>query len=169
MYGDTTRTLVFDGLKEFVDENLSETVVSCFNDISVPLIPTDIINVCTIGKRDPNRARPRPVKLTLKEQTKRDQVFIFKSRLRYSENFANLRINKEERRDVRIKTAKLRQAGWTARKHGHRVKFAPDYVRIDGIAYGIFSLDSIPEIFTKRPNKVQPPPPPPPPPKTYAD
>ena len=159
MYGDTTRTLIFDGLKELVDENLIETVVNCINDISVPLIPTDIINVCRIGKHDQTRTRPRPVKVTLKEQTKRDQVFIFKSRLRYSENFANVRVNKEERRDIRIKAAKLRQAGLTARKLGRRVEFAPDYVRIDGIAYDIFSLDSIPEIFTKRPNKVQPPPP----------
>ena len=119
----------------------------------------DIASVYRLGKDDQNRTRLRPVKLTLKEQTKRNQVFIFKSRLRYSEDFVKVKINKEERRDARIRAAKLRQAGETARKLGHKVEFASDHIRIDGILYDTFSLDLIPEIFTKKRNKVQPPPP----------
>ena len=40
MYGDTTKTIIFDGLKELDDENLSETILNCIIDISVQLIPS---------------------------------------------------------------------------------------------------------------------------------
>ena len=70
------------------------------------------MSVYRIGEGDQNRIRPRPVKLTLKEQTKRDPVLIFKSGLHYSENLADIRINK----DARIKADKLRQAGADSKK-----------------------------------------------------
>ena len=77
--------------------------------MEIPIIQADIENVYRIGKFDRNRSRPRPVKLVLFEQTVRDQIFLFKSRLRFSELYKDVRVNKEAPKDVRIKIAKCKQ------------------------------------------------------------
>ena len=137
------------------------TTLQCINEIGIPLTPEDIESVYRIGKFSAKRTRPRPVKLTFTDRTKRDQVFIFKARLRFSEEFRNVRINKEERKDLRIKAAKLRQAGESAKNMGYNVESRQDHIRIDGTKYNIHSLDNVPDIFMKEPNEVRPSPLPP--------
>ena len=66
------------------------------NDMEIPITLADIENVFRIRKPDRNRSRPTPVKLVLLDQTVRDQIFFFKSRLRFSELYKDVRINKEE-------------------------------------------------------------------------
>ena len=155
MYGDTSKTLIMDGLRESRHENLGEIMFHCFTEIGIPLDPSDIQEAVRIGKFNSNRKWPRPVKVTFKEQTKRDQIFIFKSRLRFSETFKDIRINEEQRKDIRIKSAKLRQAGLTAKKMGCKVESLPGQVRIDGIEYNTLTLDSIPSIFMREANKTE--------------
>ena len=115
MYGDSTRALIIDGIHETRGENLGEIILHCINDIGVKLAHDDIEEVFRIGKRDTSRQWPRPIKLVLKDQLIRDQIFIFKARLRFSHVFKNVRVNKEQRKDVRIKIAKLRQASQAAK------------------------------------------------------
>ena len=155
MYGDTTKTLIIDGLKETRHENLGEIIFQCITEIGFPLDPSDIIEVIRIGRFSSNRKWPRPVKVTFRDQTKRDQTFIFKSRLRFSESFKDARINKEQRKDIRIKAAKLRQAGMTARKMGCKVESIPGQVTIDGIEYNTLTLNSIPSIYMQEANKTR--------------
>ena len=157
MYGDTKKTLILDGVQE-IEQNLEELMIRCAREIGIPLTPADIDSSYRIGKYNPKKDRPRPVKITLKDQTKRDQIFIFKARLRFSEDLKNIRINREERRDNRIKIAKLRQAGETARKMGYRVETGVGRIRIDGVEYNTFTLDTIPDIFMREANEVRTPP-----------
>ena len=66
-------------------------------------------NVTRIGKPDKNRKFPRPIKVTLKDKSIREQILFFKSRLNQSRIYKEVRIHKEERKDVRVRFAKLRQ------------------------------------------------------------
>ena len=125
MYGDTTKSVILDGIREDQNESLRDIARDCINDIGIPITQADIENVFRIGKPDNSRSRPRPVKLVLGDQTVRDQIFHFKARLRFSELFKDIRINKEEPKDVRIRIAKLRQAGQSARTQGHKVETRP--------------------------------------------
>ena len=155
MYGDTSRSLIIDGLYETRHENLGEILLHCINDVGVYLGPDDIEDAFRIGKNYQNRKWPRPVKLILRYQTKRDQIFIFKARLRFSTNFRDVRVNKEQRRDVRVKVAKLRQAGLTAKKMGYAVNFKQGEISIDGRLYSTQTLNEIPDIFMSEANRVK--------------
>ena len=156
IYGDTTKTVIIDGLVEDKQENLGEIITRCVNEIGIPLTLPDIDNVFRIGRFNPNRDRPRPVKVTLRDRTKRDQIFIFKARLRFTEEFKDLRVNKEQRKDIRVKAAKMRQAGEAAKKMGYKVEARPGQIKINGIEYN--SIDSIPEVFMAEANEIRNPP-----------
>ena len=151
MYGDTTRSLIIDGMKETRHENLGEKILHCINDIGVHLAPNDIESVFRIGKNDTNRQWPRPIKLVLKDQTKR-------ARLRFTNSFRDVRVNAERRRDVRVRAAKLRQAGQTAQKMGHKVETRLGEIRIDGKRYDTLSLNDIPSDFMTEANSIKNPP-----------
>ena len=159
MYGDTTRTLIVDGIKENAKENLKQIMFRCINEIGVPVTPEDIVNAERIGRFSKSRKWPRPVKITLSDQTKRDQIYIFKRRLRFSVAFGALKINKEERKDVRVRAAKLRQAALKAISLGHKVETKVDgRIRIDNVEYNTLTLSSIPERFMTEANEIRQPP-----------
>ena len=160
MYGDTSRALIIDGIHETKHENLREIISHCVNEIGVQLAHDDIEDVFRIGKSDTSRQWPRPIKLILKDQTKRDQIFIFKARLRFSHVFKNARVNKEQRKDIRIGVAKLRQAGQAARRLGHVVEMrGQEEIKIDGITYNTYTLHEIPQEFMQDANQIKNPPP----------
>ena len=91
MYGDTTHTLIIDRIKENAQENLKQIMLHCINEIGVPVTPEDIVNVERIGRFSKNRKWPHQVKITLTDETKRDQIYIFKKRLRFSVAFGALK------------------------------------------------------------------------------
>ena len=78
MYGDNTKSLILDGIRESRQENLTEIIHHCINDINVPLRPDDIENAYRIGRFEEKQTRPRPVKVTFHDPTIRDQIFYFK-------------------------------------------------------------------------------------------
>ena len=90
MFGDVSRSLILDGIRESRQENLHEIVHHCINSIGIPLTMNDIESVVRIGAWTEDRKQPRPVKLILKEQTVRDQIFHFKLRLRHSHIFRSV-------------------------------------------------------------------------------
>ena len=159
MFGDTTRTLILDGINETPGENLGEISIRCMNDIGIPLNWDDIESVCRIGRPVKNRKWPRPVKLTLRDPSIRDQIFFFKSRFSLSTLFKSVRVHKEERKDLRVRAAKLRQAGLTAQNLGHLVEFRPNLITIDGVEFNTLSLQEIPAKFMEKANEVRKSPP----------
>ena len=128
------------------------------NDIGIPLNWDDIEDIYRIGKPDKKRKWPRPVKLTLKDPIIRDQIFFFKSRFSLSSLFKSVRVHKEERKDLRIRAAKLRQAGLSAMSQGHLVEFRPNHITIDEIEYNTLTLQDVPEKFMEKANEVRRPP-----------
>ena len=154
MYGDTSHTLILDGINEAPNKNLREISIRCMNDIAISLNWDDIEDVCRIGKINKNWKRPRPVKLTLKYPLIRDKIFYFKSRFSLSLLFKSVRVHKEERKDLRIKTAKLRQAGIAAQSQGHLVEFRPGFISIDGSEYNTLTLQDIPDKFMEKVNEI---------------
>ena len=156
MYGDTTRSVILDGLKVGQNEPLRDLVQDCINDMGIPITQADIENVYRIGKPDKNRPRPRPVKLVLVDQTVRDQIFLFKARLRFSDLYKEVSVNKEEPRDIRIKIAKLRQAGQSAKQMGYKVETKPGEVVINGVRFNMSNLEDIPLKFMTEANKSKP-------------
>ena len=67
-------------------------------------------------------------------------------------------MNKEERKDFRIRIVKLRQAGQLARKLGHEVDIKTGEICIDGRRYNAQTLEEVPKRFMERPNRVKSPP-----------
>ena len=80
---------------------------------------------------------------------KRDQIFIFKARLRYSPVFKGIKIHKEEHRELRVRGAILQQAATIARSMGHTVQARPSCIEIDGSEYTIENIEEIPSIFRR--------------------
>ena len=148
LFGDTSKTLIIDHIREKVQEDLVKIVLQCFREIHIDLVPADIVKIERIRVHEPNRRRPRPVKVTFAETGTRDQVFYFKSRLKYSDGFKEFKISKEEPRDIRVKRAKLRQAALIARNKGLDVFISYDFIKIEGTEYRLEHVDSIPAEFT---------------------
>ena len=92
MFGDTTHTLILDGIDETQHEDLRGILTRCMNDIGVPINWDDIEEVARIGKYDKNRKWP---KLILKNPSIRDQIFFFKSRLRFSNLVNTVRVSEK--------------------------------------------------------------------------
>ena len=148
LFGDTSKSIVIDHVRENITEELKKLVIRCFHDINIDVSEEDVTNVERIGAYNPKNRRPRPVKVTFKESGVRDQILYFKSRLRYSQFFKEFKISKEEPRDVRIKRAKLRQAALIAKNKGLDVFITFDFVRIEGVNYDIDNIDTVPAEFT---------------------
>ena len=130
-------------------------MLHCINDIEIQIGPNDIEKVHRIGKFDRNSKRPRPVKLVLRDQTKRDQILIFKRRFRNSNKFSDIMVNKEQRKDLRVKAAKLRQAALAAKNMGHEVEMFEEEIKIDGVKYSTFTLNHIPPEFMVEANQIK--------------
>ena len=159
LFGDTSKSLIIDNIRESIDEDLMKIILNCFRDINLDIKPHDVANIERIGQYVSEKARPRPVKVTFVEAGTRDQVLYFKSRLKYSRIFKEFKISKEEPREVRVKRAKLRQASLIAQNKGLDVFVTYDYIMIEGITYNLENVDDIPVDLTidRRPSRGSPP------------
>ena len=138
------RSIILSNIRERQGESLKLYVLDCVNEIGINLKPEDIEMVYRIGDEDEKRAWPRPVKCVFYDVVKRDQILYFKSRLRYSQVFKEVKINKEMHRELRVKSAILRHAALLARREGQYVFQKEDRVVIDGTGYTLDTTDDIP-------------------------
>ena len=146
------RSIILSNIKEHHGESLKLMVLDCVNDIGLNLKPEDIEMVYRIGDESEKRAWPRPVKCVLYDPLRRDQILYFKSRLCHSPVFKDVRINKEEHRELRIKNAMLRHAALIARREGRYVYQKEDHVVIDGTSYTHENIDDIPSRYRRNPD-----------------
>ena len=98
-----TSSSTTSGVSSHSNENVKEDDFYMYGDSTQSLI------LDGIGKLEGNRGHPRPIKLVLKDQTVRDQIYHFKLRLRHSSVFRGVMIHREERKDIRVRFAKLKQ------------------------------------------------------------
>ena len=146
------RSIILSGIREHHGENLKLIVLDCVNDIGLNLKPEDIEKVYRIGDDKEKRAWPRPVKCVLYDVLTRDQILYFKSRLQHSLVFREVKINREENKDLRIRIAMLRHAALVARREGRYVYQTPDRVVIDGTPYTLDTVYDIPSKYRRNPN-----------------
>ena len=150
--GRLNRSIILSNVREREGENLKLFVLDCVTEIGVSLKPEDIETVYRIGDESEKRAWPRPVKCVLYDVIQRDQILHFKSRLRYSHAFKEVKVNREEHKELRVKSAMLRHAALIARREGRYVFQKEDRVIIDGTAYTLETTDDIPHRYQRNPN-----------------
>ena len=143
------RTLIVNGVRESFMGNLKLVVKDFANNIGCGINVEEIENAYRIGPYNCKSKTPRPVKVIFKDPIKRDQIFLFKARLRFSGVFKGLKIHKVEHRELRVRGAILQQAATAAREMGHHVLARPGSINIDGCEYSIDCIDEIPAIFRK--------------------
>ena len=153
---DKNRSLIIDGIVEFPNENLKALSLHFINEMGVKLVPDDIVNVFRLEKPDRSRARPRPVKLVLKDALIRDQIYHFKTRLRKSKLFSTFKLSLDQEKDVRVRQGILKRAANTARAMGLEVFSSPNQIRIDGVEYDSMNVDKIPPIYLPDENPTIP-------------
>ena len=159
MFGDTQKTLIVDHIREYPNEKLLDVILNCVHDINIDLASDDIIRIERIGRFNPHKKWPRPVKVVFRDRTVRDQIYYFKSRLKHSEKFSVFKISKEKPRDMRVSRAKLRMAADIARYKGLDVYTGPESTRIEGTTYTPDNVDSIPMEYTVEGNSPKKSPP----------
>ena len=86
------RSLIIDGVLEYQYENLAALCLHFVRDMGIRIDPDDIEVAFRLGKPDRSKSRPRPVKLVLKSEVLRDQIFHFKLRLRKSKLYKSLQV-----------------------------------------------------------------------------
>ena len=158
------RSLIIDGVLENPFENLAALSFRFITDMGISVDPDDIKVAFRLGHPDPTKKRPRPVKLVLKNEIIRDQIFHFKRRLRHSKIFSSFQLSLDQDRDMRVKMGILKRAANNARALGLEVFSQPHQIKIDGIEYDTDHIKEIPNNYLKpdvNPRANVPPPLPP--------
>ena len=117
--------------------------------MGISIAPDDIDVAFRLGRPDPTKKRPRPVKLVLKNEIIRDQIFHFKLRLRQTKMFSSFQISLDQERDIRVKMGILKRAAKNARALGREVFSQPHQIKIDGVEYGVLHIKEIPNEYLK--------------------
>ena len=91
------------------------------------------------------------MKCVLYDMVRRDQIIYFKRRLRQSHVFSEVMINKEEHKDLRVKSAMLRHAALMARRDGKYVYQRPNMIVIDNTTYTLDTADCLPQQYKRNP------------------
>ena len=147
MFGDTTKTVIVDRVRERENENLRNVMLECFRDMHLNIEDKDIENVVRIGAYNKNKRWPRPVKISFVDSAARDQILYFKTRVKQTAFFSDFQFSKEEPKGIREKRTKLRHAAIKARQRGQDVVEHPDKIFINSIEYNLNQVDMIPTEF----------------------
>ena len=115
--------------------------------MGIKIDPDDIEVAFRLGKYDKSKPRPRPVKLVLKDEVLRDQVFLFKKRLRNTRLYKTFQISHDQEKERRVKMGILKRAATNARAQGREVYSTPYQIKIDGVEYDMTHIDSLPAIY----------------------
>ena len=139
------RSLIIDGVLENARENLAAICLNFVREMGIQIDPDDTEVAFRLGRHDPTKRRPRPVKLVLKHEIIRDQIFHFKLRLRMSKIFNSFQISLEK--EMRVKLGILKRAATNARAQGSEFFSSVYRIKIDGVEYDTEHVKDIPGIF----------------------
>ena len=131
------KNLVVDGLYESPVEDLRHIVVHMCHDMNVPISPEEIEEAKRIGPPDPTRRWPRPVRVIFSSEATRVRIYEDRNNVKQTTLFNNARINADEPKEVRVRRAKIRQAGELATQAGKAVRCTLSGIEIDGKAYTV--------------------------------
>ena len=118
------------------------------DELEITLHRWEISFVERVGKHIPNRNWPRPIRMSLVTDWKRDLLMEYNDRLFYTEHYFRVSFKIDEPKHVRVAKAKLRQALGRAKRQGAITRQSENGIHVNGIKYTIHNVDEIPERFT---------------------
>ena len=140
---DFAKCIIIEGVTESPNENL-------FNIMSdlISLHSWEINFIERVGRFTQNRNWPRPIRVSLIADWKRDLLLENNDRLFYTEHYFRVNFKLDEPKHVRVAKAKLRQALNRAKRQGAITRQSEHGIHVNGIKYTIHNVDEIPDRFT---------------------
>ena len=118
---DCIKNLIIEGLNEYPLENLEEMVFQMLDEIEIKMTEWDY-KMVLLGRWNPAKKRPRPIKVELATEHKKNKIFGRRDDLQQTQDNFNVRINLDEPRNVRIGKAMVCPAAKKTRMEGKILK-----------------------------------------------
>ena len=119
------------------EEDVYDTVISTIREIGINIYNNDINLALRIGTYKGDNVWPRPIRVELVSTHVRNVVWQNRWKLEKSMSHYNVRISKDETREVRQARAILRKSASKARSQGKIVYQHEDHILIDGQKYDL--------------------------------
>ena len=134
------KSIIIEGLTEYPMENLEEIVFELLNEIGIRMVDCDYNTVERLGRWNPTRRWPRPIKLELVTTHKKNKILACKDYLWETADYYNVRLHPDEPKSVRVGKAMLRQLANKARQEGKSVQQTAMNVVVDGVKYNLENI-----------------------------
>ena len=141
------KCIIIEGVTEDSDANLYDIAVEMMDEMGITLHYWEINYIERVGRFNPNRNWPRPIRLSLISDWKRDLLIERRDNLFYTPHYFNVSFKPDEPKHLRVAKAKLRQAVNKARLQGAMIRNRESGIYINGIKYTTDNVDDIPERF----------------------
>ena len=145
---DHSKSIIIEGVTENLDANLYDIVIDMMDELEITLHYWEINRVERIGRFNPNRSWPRPIRLSLIADWKRDFLLENADKLFFTEHYFRVTFKPDEPKDIRVAKAKLRQALGKAKRQGVFTRSSGNGIYINGIKYTTENVNEIPPRFT---------------------
>ena len=137
------KSVIIEGLTEYPMENLESIVFELLREIGIPMMDCDYDKIERLGRWNPNRNWPRPIKLELVTTHKKNKILACRDYLKDTNDYYNVRLQPDEPKSIRVGRAMLRQAANKARQEGKVVCQNTNYIEINGIRYDINTINKL--------------------------
>ena len=144
------KNIIIEGLAENPLEDLERIVHEMLSEIGVNLMEADYNKMERLGKWNPNRNWPRPIKIELMTSHKKAKVLACRERLVQTDDYYRVRVNPDEPKETRVARAMIRQTANKARREGKQVNQTADSVTVNGIKYSLTTILEIGKSLNKQ-------------------
>ena len=134
---DTKKSIITEGLNECAHEDIYAAVISTIKQIGLNIFENDIDLTYWIGSFKGFNIWPRPVRVTFVSERVKLHIMENRECMKNSTTHYNVRLVKDEPKDVRVSRAILRKGAAKARDMGSHVVEKHDAVQIDGTLYNL--------------------------------
>ena len=131
------KNIIFEGLNEIRDENVYETVIGTIRELDINIYDNDLNLAHRIGTFKGENAWPRPIRVEFVSTHVRNVIWQNRRKMENSPSHFNVRISRDEAREVRQARAILRKLAAKARNQGKSVYQHEDHILIDGRKYDL--------------------------------
>ena len=143
-----SKNIILEGLNEVQEEDVYNTVIRTIKELNLNIFDNDINIAYRIGTYKSEYSWPRPIRVEFISTHVRDVIWENRRRLENSPTHYNVRISRDESKDVRIARALLRKGAQRARNQGKTVYQHPDHILINGQKYDLTNAKELEEQTT---------------------
>ena len=137
------KNLVLEGLVEDQGEDVYDVVIRAVKEIGINIFENDINVAYRIGSYKANAQWPRPIRVQLVSSRVREVLWSQRLEIRHSLTHYNVRISKDEPKEIRKARAILRNAAKSARYQGKMVYQHDDHIMINGQKYDLQNVHEL--------------------------